>query len=168
MNSSINCRPVRTILKIQWDPAVKHLGWRSTATTTATLNCVWNCWPPISGRISVPIWRLKNGPLRGRFKSWPKSISTGNQRITPLLSVTSYEVFWRVLVLWRWVYTKGKTLWDIQLNFPAAMRFAMPLVVRKMKGQAAAQGMGRHSKEDVIEMGLKDLRAISDYLGIFP
>jgi len=59
-------------------------------------------------------------------------------------------------------------LWDIQLNFPAAMRFAMPLVVRKMKGQAAAQGMGRHSKEDVIEMGLKDLRAISDYLGIFP
>jgi hypothetical protein len=51
------------------------------------------------------------------------------------------------------------------MNFPTAMRYVMPLVVRRIKGQASAQGMGRHSQNDVIEMGLKDLRAISDYLG---
>lgn len=74
----------------------------------------------------------------------------------------------RVVVLWRWVYTKGKTLWAIQMNFPAALRYVMPIVVRKMKGQASAQGMGRHSQEEVIEMGMKDLRAMSAYLGIKP
>lgn len=36
-----------------------------------------------------------------------------------------------------------------------------------MKGQASAQGMGRHSQEEVIEMGMKDLRAMSAYLGTF-
>ncbi len=34
-----------------------------------------------------------------------------------------------------------------------------------MKGQASGQGIGRHSKEEVIEMGMKDLAAISAYLG---
>lgn len=42
----------------------------------------------------------------------------------------------------------------------------MPLVIRKMKGQASSQGMGRHTKEQVIEMGMKDMRALSAYLGI--
>jgi hypothetical protein len=52
------------------------------------------------------------------------------------------------------------------MNLPTGLRLVMPLAVRKMKGQASAQGMGRHNKDDVIEMGRKDLRAISDYLGI--
>jgi hypothetical protein len=46
------------------------------------------------------------------------------------------------------------------MNLPSGLRLVMPLAVRKMKGQASAQGMGRHSKDDVIEMGRKDLRAI--------
>lgn len=52
------------------------------------------------------------------------------------------------------------------MNLPTGLRLVMPLAVRRIKGQASAQGMGRHNKEDVIEMGRKDLRAISDYLGI--
>lgn len=71
----------------------------------------------------------------------------------------------RVVVLWRWVYTKGKTLWDIQPSLPGIVRCLFPIVVRKIKGQTTSQGMGRHSKKEVIEMGLKDLKAISDYLG---
>jgi hypothetical protein len=55
---------------------------------------------------------------------------------------------------------------DIQINFPTGWRLVMPLAVRRIKAQASAQGMGRHNKDDVIEMGRKDLRAISDYLGI--
>lgn len=35
-----------------------------------------------------------------------------------------------------------------------------------MKSQAIGQGLGRHSEEEVIEMGIKDLQAMSHYLGI--
>ena len=31
-----------------------------------------------------------------------------------------------------------------------------------------SQGIGRHSKEEIFEMGLKDLKAISNYLGSKP
>lgn len=41
----------------------------------------------------------------------------------------------------------------------------MPLVIRRVKGQASGQGIGLHSKEVVIEMGMKDLKAISGFLG---
>ena len=83
----------------------------------------------------------------------------------PTIINTELINFERVLVLWRWVYTKGKTLWQIQMNFPKSFRYLMPLITRRMKGQASGQGMGRHSQEEVIEMGMKDLTAISAYLG---
>jgi hypothetical protein len=41
----------------------------------------------------------------------------------------------------------------------------LPLVVKKLKGQAQGQGMGRHTEAEVIEMSVKDLRAISNFLG---
>jgi hypothetical protein len=42
----------------------------------------------------------------------------------------------------------------------------MPIMVRRVKSQTQAQGMGRHTKEEAIEMGMKDLRAMSAFLGI--
>lgn len=42
----------------------------------------------------------------------------------------------------------------------------MPLAIKKLKGHAYGQGMGRHAEADVIEMSVKDLRAISNFLGI--
>ena len=35
----------------------------------------------------------------------------------------------------------------------------------KMKDLAHKQGMGRHRQKEVIEMGMKDLRSFSRYLG---
>lgn len=46
-----------------------------------------------------------------------------------------------------------------------AVRYFKPLVINRIKSQATAQGMGRHSRSEVIEMGLKDLESISNYLG---
>lgn len=43
----------------------------------------------------------------------------------------------------------------------------LPLVVKKLKGQAQGQGMGLHTEAEVIEMSVKDLRAISNFLGKF-
>ena len=44
----------------------------------------------------------------------------------------------------------------------------MPLLRYRLNGTAVGQGMGRHTKEEVYEMGLKDLRALSAYLGDKP
>ena len=41
----------------------------------------------------------------------------------------------------------------------------LPLVAKKLKGQAHGQGMGLHTEAEVIEMSIKDLRAISNFLG---
>lgn len=40
------------------------------------------------------------------------------------------------------------------------------MIKKELKGQAHGQGMGRHTEAEVIEMGVKDLRAISTFLGI--
>ena len=42
------------------------------------------------------------------------------------------------------------------------------LVKRRLNSDAIGQGIGRHTKEEVYEMGLKDLRALSAYLGSKP
>jgi hypothetical protein len=72
----------------------------------------------------------------------------------------------RLIVLQRVVYTKGKTLFQIQTSLPSILRLVMPIMVRRVKSQTQAQGMGRHTKEEAIEMGMKDLRAMSAFLGI--
>lgn len=107
--------------------------------------------------------------LASKFgKDFSSHLTEAERAIGRAFQIMAEEHLYWVVVLWRWVYTKGKTLWAIQMNFPAALRYVMPIVVRKMKGQASAQGMGRHSQEEVIEMGMKDLRAMSAYLGIKP
>ena len=49
---------------------------------------------------------------------------------------------------------------------PKMVRYAMPLVKRQVRGQAEGHGIGRHNKDGVIEMGIKDLGAMSAFLGI--
>ena len=49
--------------------------------------------------------------------------------------------------------------------FPIMASFAAGRVSKTMKKYAHGQGMGRHSKEEVREMGLGDLKALSDFLG---
>lgn len=68
----------------------------------------------------------------------------------------------RVLVLWRFVYNNGKNVPEVM---PALPRFLIPYVKRLWKKAAHGQGMGRHTEAEAIEIGAKDLRAISNYLG---
>lgn len=73
-------------------------------------------------------------------------------------------------MIWRWIYNKGHSLKKIQTGYTESWKFklARPLIIHRMKEQAMAQGMGRHKKAEVIEMGLKDLKALSTYLGSKP
>jgi hypothetical protein len=58
-------------------------------------------------------------------------------------------------------------LTQVQCNLPKSLSLTLPLVVKKLKGQAQGQGMGLHTEAEVIEMSVKDLRAISNFLGKF-
>jgi hypothetical protein len=56
----------------------------------------------------------------------------------------------------------------IQSGLPWMIYLTMTLIRIQLKESAWGQGMGRHTKEEVYEMGLKDLRALSAYLGTKP
>lgn len=72
------------------------------------------------------------------------------------------------VALWsRWVEDEG---WKVSRTFfdsiPAAVRWAIvPLVRRQVVAQANAQGTGRHSREEIYEIGKRDLRAFATLLG---
>jgi len=80
------------------------------------------------------------------------------------------DLYW-VVAHDRWVLTKGKHV----THFFAPMFPKLPksleawliskLVPRNVEKQAYAQGMGRHSVEEIESMGMKDLENLSDFLG---
>ncbi|KAI9557766.1 GST-N-Metaxin-like protein [Daphnia sinensis] len=84
-------------------------------------------------------------------------LSTEEQAIARAFQIMAEEHLYWGLLLWRWIYTRGRTLCLL-----------MPLAIKKLKGQAYGQGMGRHTEAEVIEMSIKDLRAISNFLGTKP
>ena len=80
--------------------------------------------------------------------------------------------FYFCTVLNRWVYNDLGYLRKKQLAplpVPRFMQgFGMKYVARQVRKQSEGQGIGRHSKEEVIAMAVKDLRALSDFLGDKP
>jgi len=66
------------------------------------------------------------------------------------------------------VYRGAKDLPVIQPNLPSFVYKIVYrcLVARYWKKAAYGQGIGRHSEAEVIEMGIKDMRALSRFLGI--
>ena len=51
------------------------------------------------------------------------------------------------------------------MEFPLILRLMIPRICKKLERASFDQGMGRHTKAEVYEMGLKDLRALSTLLG---
>lgn len=50
---------------------------------------------------------------------------------------------------------------------PALPKYLYPFVTKLWKKAAHGQGMGRHTEEEAIEIGAKDLRAMSAFLGFY-
>ena len=73
--------------------------------------------------------------------------------------------FFRVKLLQRWVYGEGRGLDRFQAELPLVFFVFLPLLSRKLKASAVGHGMGRHTEAEVIEMGTKDLKALSAFLG---
>ncbi len=70
------------------------------------------------------------------------------------------HLYW-VLVLERWVYTDLDDILEIYnqplfgMSLPKSLRkfLLKRMVLPKLQAQSHGQGMGRHSKEDVVTMG---------------
>ena len=72
----------------------------------------------------------------------------------------------RVGILWRFDYSKAKDMPTLMPGLPyIAQKIVFPFVGKRWRDAAYGQGMGRHTKDEVIEMGLQDLRAMSHFLG---
>lgn len=56
----------------------------------------------------------------------------------------------------------------IQPDLHWAIKYLKPLVIKKIKNDAIAHGMGRHSRSEVIDMGCQDLRGLASFLGKCP
>ena len=77
------------------------------------------------------------------------------------------HLFW-ILELHLLVYTKGRNIHDIMSGLPWIINVVKPLMIRLIRNNAEIQGVGRHTQAEVYAMGVKDLKAISDYLGDKP
>ena len=71
------------------------------------------------------------------------------------------------MVLCRWWYDvktpEGRAL--IKAALPGVSMLVVPGMSKGLYKKAHAQGMGRHTREEVIKLGEEDVRAISHFLG---
>lgn len=80
------------------------------------------------------------------------------------------SLYW-VLIYCRWQDDAGFAAVRAVLapNFPAPLRSILPGVFRRgIVKSARGQGMGRHSREEIMQMGIQDLDAIAALLGDQP
>ncbi len=71
-------------------------------------------------------------------------------------------------VYMRWVDEQGWSQFQkiIFGKMPLPLRLIVPTMIhRKMKSRLLAQGIGRHSREEIIHLAEKDVQALSVYLG---
>ena len=77
------------------------------------------------------------------------------------------HLYW-VLLSYGFVHKKGSLMkaTSAPLPVPGFMQgFALNMMTKKLSSAAHAQGIGRHSQEEVERLGVDDLKAVSDFLG---
>ncbi|XP_042863715.1 failed axon connections homolog [Penaeus japonicus] len=77
------------------------------------------------------------------------------------------EYFLWCLAMWRYVKERGRPLVN-SMHFPLSLRLMMPMFIKKVVQATYVQGIGRHSNQDVEEMGTKCLHSLSVWLGQKP
>lgn len=100
-----------------------------------------------------------------------KGVSDLERARAHLLQRTFEESLYFVALWSRWAEDAG---WNVVKpiffgGMPAPLRLIVPPIARKqVVGSAHAQGVGRHSRDEIYAFGIEDLRAISTMLGDQP
>lgn len=74
------------------------------------------------------------------------------------------SLYW-ALAMQRWVHELDVDFIKTSFNMPHATLFARFLISPKVRKAAWGQGIGRHSREEVLEIARRDLQAIADFMG---
>lgn len=77
-------------------------------------------------------------------------------------TVAYYVFIYRILILCRWVYDHDLTMVRKSLG---GYGIFVPLLVRRLKGSAYRQGIGRHSYQEVMALLKEDMKALSVFIG---
>ena len=125
-------------------------------------------WITINGQ-DVSDSQLAIEYLAKKFeRDFSKHLSEEERAIARAFRVMVEErVYWG-LVMDRWVHEEGKHVPDIMSfgNLPRPMvNYIIKSISKDAKKATFYQGLGRHSKEEIQGMIMKDLEAISVYLG---
>jgi hypothetical protein len=70
------------------------------------------------------------------------------------------------MVVQRWVQEVSVEFFRLAFHVPLSWITVKFLVTPAVRRMALAQGMGRHTKEEVLHILRRDLTAISDFMGI--
>lgn len=108
--------------------------------------------------------------LQGKYgdKLGDESLSPVDRAVAHSFRVLLDEHFYWAIVYSRWVDDGG---WEIMgpmvsRGMPPIVRSIVPGIIRKSVRKALhAQGLGRHSPEEIYTIGKADLTAVSSYLG---
>lgn len=105
------------------------------------------------------------GPKYG--KDFSSHLSTEQLAIARAMRIMIEDHFLWCLAVWRFDVDAGKAFLN-SIEAPYILRFVIALFRRRIVGASRVQGLGRHSHEEVMEMGRKDLKALSLCLGEKP
>lgn len=77
--------------------------------------------------------------------------------------------YWAVVYM-RWVGPNWEqTRQELQALLPPVLRHVLPSVIhRQIKGNLHAQGLGRHSEQELVALAHRDMEAVAAYLGEKP
>lgn len=73
------------------------------------------------------------------------------------------HLFWPI-ALYRWIYDNNHSISKIS-SWPYCMRLFGPVISRIIRKEAHGHGIGRHTKDEVMDMAINDILALSIYLG---
>ncbi|MEO8023314.1 glutathione S-transferase family protein [Polaromonas sp.] len=103
-----------------------------------------------------------------RLDSWlsaeQKAVACAFQRLM------EENLYWAV-VYTRWVEAQGweETRAAFFAALPAPLRWVLPPLARRgMLRQMRGHGMGRHTGEEIVAIGKRDITALADFLGVKP
>ncbi|KAK7082017.1 hypothetical protein SK128_002002 [Halocaridina rubra] len=100
-------------------------------------------------------------------KNFSTHLSEEQKALALSMRIMIEEHFLWCLILWRYIIDEGRSFFNGMI-VPKVFHVVFFLLKRYLKKACHMQGIGRHSYEEIEEMGRKDLAALSSWLGDKP
>ncbi len=159
------CMKVEVYLKLAKLPYVTSVGNPARAPKGKMPYISQSDGPTIPDSTAILAYLEKRSPA-----PYDEGMSEQEQARARIVQRMIEEGLYFVLLWTRWADEPGWARMKSVFDFvPSPVRWMVASMVRKrVIGSLHAQGTGRHSREDIYDMGVRDLHALSTYLGDGP